>query len=202
VLSCPGGTLGRMPSYPSPSPTYIGPAAKITSGPNRPIARIVIHMTVSPCIPGAARATARYFQSDAAGGSAHYCVDPEETVQCVYDGQIAQHAPPNQHSLGIEMCGYPESNPVKAAINWAKPSYRKTLRRTAYLTAQLALAEDIPATFLRSSMSRLDKGITTHDNVSDAFHQSTHWDPGVWPRRRFMRQVRRHMKKMKRGSTK
>lgn len=165
------------------------------SGHNKPIRRVVIHMTVSPCEPGGARKIAAFFRSVVSGGSAHYVVDPEETVQVVYDDVIAEHAPPNPHSLGVEMCGYPESVWAVARLNWLRPNYRRMLRRTARLVAELLLANDLPAAFLPIGMRETDKGVTTHNNVSQTFHESTHWDPGVWPKRSFMRQVRKHMEK-------
>jgi hypothetical protein len=68
------------------------------------------------------------------------------------------------------------------------------LHVTAQLAAQLCLAYDIPAVWLTPRMLRAGrKGITSHNNVSRAWRQSTHWDPGFWPRRRFMRMVREYM---------
>src|SRR5690349_17271161 len=96
-----------MPKFRAPAPPYLGPAAHTSEGDNRPINRIVIHSTVSPCEPGGARKIAAYFRGRGSGGSAHYVVDPGEVVQVVYDGVIAWHAPPNAHSLGIEMCDIP-----------------------------------------------------------------------------------------------
>jgi hypothetical protein len=189
-------------TYRSPSPIYLGPVSfHGDRRGNRPIRRIVIHMTVSPCVPGGARATAAYFRSPAAGGSAHYVVDPGEVVQAEYDSVVCYHDGVNTHELGVEMCGYPESNPVKAALNWAKPSYRQTLNKTARLTAQLLLAEGLPVRFLKvEDLGYLAEGVTTHANESLAFKRSTHWDPGVWPRRRFMRKVRKHVKRLRGGN--
>jgi hypothetical protein len=92
--------------YPPPAPPFI-PARHTTPGSNFPILRIVCHSTVSPCVPGGARNIARYFQGTAAGGSAHYIVDPGETIQSVGDSKIAWHAPPNKGSIGIEHCDMP-----------------------------------------------------------------------------------------------
>lgn len=198
-----------MPKFTAPSPPYLGPAAHTSKGNNKPIERIVIHSTVSPCVPGGARKIAAYFRSPNAGGSAHYVVDPSEAVQVVYDGVIAWHAPPNAHSLGIEMCDTPgpvlndkpgtaRFKALRRAWRWAQPNQRRMLRRTAALTAQLALAYDVPLRFLTSAQLRAGAhGITTHNNVSQAFHQSTHWDPGFWPRRRFMRLVRREAERLR-----
>lgn len=187
-----------------PSPPYLGPAAHTSSGSNKPVHRVVIHSTVSPCEPGGARDIAAYFRKEIAGGSAHYVVDPAEDVQVVFDSVIAWHAPPNPNSLGIEMCDIPGPVPndkpgtaafkaARRAWRWVKPNQRAMLRRTAKLTAQLCAAYDVPPTFLTVADLKAGKhGVTTHNNVSQAFHQSTHWDPGFWPRRLFMRMVRKH----------
>lgn len=191
-----------MAKFPPPSPPYVGPAAH-TSGPgNKPIDRIVIHSTVSPCQPGGARDIGRYFASEASGGSAHYIVDPAEVVQSVFDSVVAWHAPPNPHSLGVEMCDIPGPRPrepkskawwraLRRSWRWVRPNQIAMLRRTARLTAQLCLAYDVPPVFVGPRGLRAGRrGVTTHAAVSTAFRQSTHWDPGLWPRRAFMRQVR------------
>lgn len=191
---------------PPPAPPYLGPAAKSSVGSNKPIRRIVIHSTVSPCEPGGARNIASYFRSSRAGGSAHYVVDPGEVVQVVYDSVIAWHAPPNANSLGIELCDIPGPVPgdkpgtaayraARRAWRWNRPEQRRMLRRAARLTAELCAAYDVPPVFLGPAKLRAGRvGITTHVNVSRAWGQSTHWDPGFWPRRAFMRKVRRELR--------
>lgn len=198
-----------MSTIKPPSPPYVGPPAKFSSGENRPITRIVIHSTVSPCEPGGARNIAAYFRSEKAGGSAHYVIDPDETVQVAYDSVIAWHAPPNAHSLGNEMCDIPGPVPgdkpgsakwkaAKRSWRWVRPNQLKMLNRTARLTARQCLAEGVPIQFLRPQDLRAGmRGITTHANVSAAWGESTHWDPGFWPKRLFMRLVRQHAKKIR-----
>lgn len=209
--------------FPPPSPPYVGPPAHSTPGHNKPIRRIVMHATVSPCVPGGARATAAYFKSPRAGGSAHYIVDPAEVVQDAYDDVIAWHAPPNQGSIGIEMCDYPSSttadhwyadhapsmaaqpghpptthNGKRPLFRWLEKNHRLMLHRAAQLVAELCLAYDVPAVWLSvSDLLAGHEGITSHANVSGAWHESTHWDPGLWPRRRFMRLVRKNIKRMR-----
>lgn len=192
-----------------PAPPYLGPAHRSSAGNNKPIRRIVIHSTVSPCELGGARNIASYFRSSKAGGSAHYVVDPGEVVQVVYDGVIAWHAPPNANSLGIELCDIPGPIPddkpgtaayraARRAWRWSRPEQRRMLRRAARLTAQLCAAYDVPPVFLGVGKLRAGRvGITTHANVSKAWGQSTHWDPGFWPRRRFMQLVRRELKELR-----
>jgi hypothetical protein len=177
----------------APAPPYLGPAAHVSSGENKPIDRIVLHSTVSPCKAGGARQIAAYFRSQSAGGSAHYVVDPSEAVQVVYDGVIAWHAPPNAHSLGIEMCDMP--HPTDAS-RWNDKSHQAMLKHVVRLVAALCLAYDVPPRFRGPIGLKLGRrGITTHANVSAAFKQSTHWDPGAWPRRKFMRALRAEVKR-------
>lgn len=192
-----------------PAPPYLGPPAHSSAGDNKPIRRIVIHSTVSPCEPGGARNIAAYFRRQDAGGSAHYVVDPAETVQSAWDSVIAWHAPPNSNSIGVEMCEVPGPLPgdspgsarwkaLKKSWRWVRPNQRAMLDRTARLTAQLALAYDVPLVFLSPDALRSGRrGITTHANVSAAWRQSTHWDPGFWPRRRFMGMVKKYASEMR-----
>jgi hypothetical protein len=195
-------------SFPPPAPPYLGPAKHISAGHNKPIHRIVIHSTDSPCVAGGARANAQWFNNPESKGSAHYIVDPEEVVQSVLDDAIAWHAPPNQHSIGVEMCDRPSKESLdhwmaspgehpsgsKNPLRWLERNHRATLVKAARLTAELALAYDVPVRFLGvKQLLAGEHGITTHANVSNAFHQSTHWDPGIWPRRVFMRQVRKEV---------
>ncbi|MGZ4560030.1 MAG: N-acetylmuramoyl-L-alanine amidase [Mycobacteriaceae bacterium] len=194
----------RMSKIEPPAPPYVGPPAHFSPGNNKPIGRIVIHSTVSACKAGGARQIASYFRSIKAGGSAHYVVDPASEVQVAYDSVICWHAPPNANSLGIEMCDTPGPIPgdkpgsakfkaARRAWRWINPDQMAMLDRTAALTAQLALAYGIPLVFLSAEDLRAGKhGITTHANVSAAWGESTHWDPGFWPRRRFLKLVRKH----------
>jgi len=184
-----------MSKHNPPSPNYLGPAAHTTPGDNKPIHRIVMHSTVSPCAPGEAKKTAAYFRSQASGGSAHYVVDPDEVVQVVYDNVIAWHAPPNQNSLGVEMCDNP--SPTDKA-RWNDDNHQKMIKRAARLVARLCLTYDVPAVFLSVADLKAGKhGITTHHNVSQAFRQSTHWDPGAWPQKDFMSLVHHYIDKYK-----
>ena len=199
-----------MSTFPPPSPPYLGPPAHDSGLGNKPIDRIVIHSTVSPCEPGGARRIAEYFRSPKAGGSAHYVIDPGEVVQVAYDDVIAWHAPPNRHSIGNEMCDIPGPVPnasagsavrkaAKRSWRWIRPNQQRMLNRTARLTAKQCLAFDVPIQWL--SVKRLragERGITTHGNVSRAFGESTHWDPGFWPRKQFMTLVRLHAARLRR----
>lgn len=205
-----------------PNPPYI-PSPHVSQGLNKPKKRIVLHSTVSACVPGGARAIAAFFQQPSTEGSSHYVHDPNETIQCVYDDAIAWHAPgagwsdkdhplpANIYSLGNEMCDTPGPLPndkpgtaawkaAKRSWRWIRPNQIKMLHRTARSVARQAAAYDVPVQFLTVKDLKAGKeGITTHNNVSRAFHQSTHWDPGFWPRRYFMAITKRHYKKLMAG---
>lgn len=165
-----------------PNPSYVGPAVHTSAGSNQPIRRIVVHCTVSPCVPGAARATAAYFRTAGSGGSAHYVVDAEETVQVVYDNTIAWHAPPNQNSIGIELTDALVSQAWDKANagRWQSTEHAAMLSRAARLTARLCLAYGVPIVRLTAADLLAGKhGICGHVDVSQAWRESDHWDPGA-----------------------
>jgi hypothetical protein len=195
-----------MTRPPAPRRPYTGPPSKSSSGDNKPIDRIVVHSTVSDCKPGGARDISRYFRSPQAGGSAHYVVDPSEAVQSAWDSVICWHAPPNRHSIGVEMTDRPGPVPtgsrarlatLRRSWRWARPEQRAMLERTALLVAELCAHYGVPPWFRSPRALRNGaRGVTTHANVSKAWGQSTHWDPGWWPRWWFMRRVRAHHKRI------
>ena len=142
---------------------------------NLPVTRIVIHGTVSPCRAGQAQATAAYFQAVTRPASAHYVVDPGQVVQCVSEATVAYHAPPNQHSIGVELCD-PQTGP---GSRWADDAHEAMLQRAADLVRALAAKHDIPIVHL-SPVDLLAgrSGICGHVDVTNAWQQTTHTDPG------------------------
>lgn len=180
-------------TFKAPAPDYVGPAAHTSAGSNQPIHRIVLHGTVSPCVAGGARSNAAYFRNQSAGGSAHYVTDPKEAVQVVWDDTIAWHAPPNQNSLGVEMCdpvGDAKGKPLPIR-RWNDDDHQAMLRITAKLVAGLCLAYDVPVRFVGPRALRAGaRGICEHSDVSQAWGQSSHWDLGTFPRRAFLKMVK------------
>lgn len=179
--------------YPPPNPPFV--AAKWHGGAQTPTL-IVMHSTVTPCGPGWARKVAHYFAGLDANhkASAHYVVDTDTVIQCVHDHVVAYHCGQNQDSIGIEMCEYPSWNLAR----WLTPEHRKMKRQAVRLVAELCLAYDIAPYFVgRTALLDGRRGVTTHRAMSLTFHHSTHWDPGAWPRRRFMRAVRREINTLK-----
>lgn len=184
-----------------PAPPYVGPAAHTSVGSNQPIHRIVIHCTVSPCQAGGARATAAFFRTPASGGSAHYVVDPGEAVQVVFDDTIAWHAPPNANSLGVELTDPMVGKDGKElpAARWTDANHVAMLQRAADLVAQLALAYGVPIVKINAADLLAGKhGICGHVDVSQAWHQSDHWDPGTtFPWDTFMTMVHASARKLR-----
>lgn len=151
-------------------------AKHFRQGGNLPITRIVLHDMEMPEKPDTAEACARYFQTIDRPASAHYCVDNDSIVQCVLDTDTAYHAPPNQHSIGVEHAGYAR----QATGEWLDDYGVSMLRDvSAPLVRGLCEKYDVPKVWLTvDDLLAGKRGITSHNNVSLAFHQSTHTDPG------------------------
>ncbi len=181
-----------MPKYPAPTPPKI--PARWHGGEQRPLI-IVLHSTVSPCVKGGARNIGRYFATTGNKTSAHYGVDPGEEIQYVGDHTVAYHCGYNQGSIGIEMCEYPSRTNM---ARWFTKNHRAMRARTVRLVAELCLAYEIPPYYRSAaSLKRGNLGVTTHNEMSKAYKRSTHWDPGTWPRWRFMRAVRKQITQLK-----
>lgn len=207
-------TPDPKPKPPAPQklaspPVYDGSPAKHSGLGNKPINRIVIHSAVMPCEPGRAKQLGEMNSKGQGGGSWHYATDPNMTYQTSYDSYVCWHAPPNPHSLAIEMADYPRPWPsgkwtakwwakLQDMWRWRKPEQMAMLKRTADLTAELCYVYDIPVRMLSVNDLRAGRrGIATHAKVSQAFKQSTHWDPGAWPYRKFLNMVKAHYATLK-----
>lgn len=177
-----------MTTYLPPKPTYVGPVAHSSGNANKPINRVVIHCTAGSDAKGAT-GTARYFRDPESTGSAHYITDANLTVQSAYDSVVCWHAPPNPHSVGIEMCCSLASN---GKGHWQLANHVAMMKRTARLTAELCLAYSIPVVKLSVAQVKAgQRGICGHWDVTRAFGQSSHTDPEQYfPWNTFMGMVR------------
>lgn len=107
--------------------------------------------------------------------SAQYVVDPTDTIQCVRDDTIAYGAPPNQGSIHVELCDIQGGSPSR----WQDDNHQLMLRRAAALVAGLCLKYDLPVVRLTSAQLRAGKkGICGHIDITNAWHQTDHVDPG------------------------
>jgi hypothetical protein len=167
------------------------PASK-SSGSRRlsSITLVVMHSAEAMSAAG----VARYFQSSAAGGSAHITVDDKECQRSLPNSAIPWGAPgANRQGFHIEQCGY---------ARWSREEWLEhdeTLRRAAYKAALHCVKFDIPTLLLKApDLKRGKSGITTHVEVSRAFGGSDHWDPGKgWPAAKFMAYVRTYAKSLR-----
>jgi hypothetical protein len=155
---------------------------------------IVIHTMEAPEKPGTALAVAKWFSTlTDRKASAHYCIDPWNTIQCVRDTDIAWHAPgANGDGLGIELAG----RAGQSVSDWNDEESKAILARATKLVAKLAKKYDIP--IVRPTVSGIlskEKGICGHVDISRAFPSKTpqrdHWDPGPnFPWTEFLEGVR------------
>lgn len=129
---------------------------------NRPLTTLspqglVIHETATP---GATAQNERdYFAGGYRGGSAHYFVDPEATIQAIPENEQAWHAGPtaNRTLLSIEMCRPASHDPAYFARVWDRI---------------VELAADICMGYGWSTDQ-----IWSHKNVSERWHETDHTDP-------------------------
>jgi N-acetyl-anhydromuramyl-L-alanine amidase AmpD len=145
------------------------------SGGQTNITRVVIHDEEMPERPTTAEDCAAYFASSSSGGSAHYITDNDSEQHCVPDRRVAWHAPPNSGSIGIEQSGYAR----QSRAEWLDDYSRRNIARTAARTAELCVRYGIPVRRLSvADLTAGARGICGHVDVSRAWGQSDHGDPG------------------------
>jgi N-acetyl-anhydromuramyl-L-alanine amidase AmpD len=159
---------------------------------------IVIHTMEIPEADGNAMRCALAFQRGARKASAHYCVDPHQVVQCVRETDVAWHAPmANRYGIGIELTGYAK----QTAAEWADDASRAILDRAAILVADICHRRGIPAVKLSAADLLAGKrGICGHVDTTEAWHKSTHVDPGpCFPWSAFIAAVGVELGKLEKG---
>lgn len=184
-----------------PNPPYVGPAKWKGAANNKPIKRIVIHCTAGsePGVEGAARNTVAYAKRTDRPSSFHYVRDAKVCLQYVYDSVVAFHAPPNQHSIGYELCC---SLANKGKGHWDQADHKAMLRGAAKDVARLCLAYGVPIRKIGpATLKAGGEGICGHDDVRDAWGQTDHWDPGPYfPWNTFIKMVQDEAKALQ-GTT-
>jgi N-acetylmuramoyl-L-alanine amidase CwlA len=144
-----------------------------------------------------AESAATWFANPKSGGSAHLCVDDTICYRTLNNEDIpwgsASAFNANSDGFHIEQAGFARWS----SIAWML--HRKTIQRAAYKTALHCRAFDVPVQFVTADGLPAKAGITTHAEITKASKRLNpggsydHTDPGVfWPRRYFMRQVRRY----------
>lgn len=134
------------------------------------IRNVCIHSTESET----AESAASWFANPASEGSAHIVLGNYAGFRCLNDNQIPWAAPPlNTNGFHIEIVGYAEFS----RTDWE--SHKRSIQWAAYWTAISCIRYDIPVVWCNKAMLlEREPGITAHFVVSDAFHLSTHTDPG------------------------
>ncbi|KUL35736.1 hypothetical protein ADL12_19640 [Streptomyces regalis] len=139
---------------------------------------IVIHDMEAPEGPLTAENVARYFANLPASNkaSAHVCVDNNSAVRCVADGNRAWHAPgTNSDGLGLELAGYAR----QSRAEWLDQYSKGVLEQAAKVTADWCRKHSIPARKLTvAELKAGRRGIVGHRDVSAAYGQTNHSDPG------------------------
>ncbi|MET9729331.1 peptidoglycan recognition family protein [Streptomyces sp. NPDC006458] len=149
-------------------------------GPGRtaPIRVIVIHDMEAPEGPNTAENVAAYFANLPATNkaSAHVCVDNNSAVRCVADGDRAWHAPgANGDGLGLELAGYAR----QTRAEWLDDYSKGVIEQAAQVAADWCRKHNIPAKKLTVAELKAGKrGIVGHVDVSQAYGQTNHYDPG------------------------
>lgn len=146
-----------------------------TRGSNGTVIRIVIHDEEYPEQPDSAERVAQMFHTTTGQKSIHFVVDNNSVVQCVPLDCRAWHAPPNTGSVGIEHSGYAS----QTRAEWLDGYGYQMLNQSAKLTAWLCHRFKLPIRRLTpGEIQNGGHGICGHADVSAAFHQSDHTDPG------------------------
>jgi hypothetical protein len=143
---------------------------------NGDIDLIVIHDMEASEKGDTAERIAEYFSRVERKASAHWCFDNNSAIRCVLDKDVAYHAPgANHNGLGYEHAGFAK----QSGSEWLDDYGMSMLDISARQAAKDCLAYDIPIQYVdRRGLAKGQRGITTHNEVSQAFKRSSHWDPG------------------------
>jgi len=158
----------------------------------KPVQLIVIHSMEAPEKGDTAEAVARYFQRGTVQASAHYSIDNNSVVQCVFDSHTAFHCKnANSNGIGIEHAGYAKQTKEE----WLDGYGQQMLELSAQIGAHLCIKFRIPvqrAEFRSATNPAVVKpGFCGHADVP--LH-GTHWDPGKgFPWDFYLERVRFHV---------
>lgn len=154
--------------------TMLAPKRNVTNG--RYARLIVVHTMEAPETYLTARNVAAYFARGEVNASAHYNLDAGTIVQGVPEKDVAWAAPGANHDgIQLEHAGYAGQN----AAGWNDAYSQAMLDRSARLVADICYRNGIPPKVLTlSELIAGEAGICSHHQVSVAYKQSDHWDPG------------------------
>jgi peptidoglycan hydrolase-like protein with peptidoglycan-binding domain len=150
---------------------YVGRIAPIRLG-------IVHTMEVNESDPNVAETVAQFFATPAARASAHVCFDTNSSVRCVADEDTAWAAPgANADGLQGELAG----RAAQTDADWADADSQAILERAAQQYAEWCTLHNIPVVHLSvDEILAGQRGLAGHIDITNAYHRSTHWDPGYY----------------------
>lgn len=139
---------------------------------------IVVHSMELDERPDTAEGCASYFRTTSVKASAHCCADTNSAVDCVHDMDVAYAAPgANHNGWHLELAGRAR----QSRAEWLDAYGTAMLMGpAAAVVSEKAQLHRIPLLYVTASQLRAGgaRGVTTHHQVSLAFGQSTHTDPG------------------------
>lgn len=161
-----------------PDLPLVTPRSYSSGRPAGPPRIVVVHYTAGSEGPTSAEDGAAYDQRRTDGTSAHYYVDQDSVVQCVYTWDRAHTALYNGNLVGIhyELCGTRQSRD-----QWMDKASLATIRRAAGQIRRDLARYGIPAVRLTPAQVRSGaRGLCGHADVTQAWPQDggTHTDPG------------------------
>lgn len=150
---------------------------------------IIIHTMEYPERSNGAEWCAGYFSADGAPkASAHYAVDADTVIGMVRETDTAWAAPgANADGIQYEHAGFAGQCPK----GWADDYSQAMLRLSASAAAASAARWGIPLRRLSNvQLASGYPGFVGHNQVSQVFRLSSHWDPGpAFPWGQYMRLV-------------
>jgi hypothetical protein len=136
---------------------------------------VVLHTAECPCQPGRARSTCEFLARPTVRASTHYAVDPTTICSQIDEDDTAWAAPgANSDGIQIEQAAY-----AGWSAEWAGEPVPTMLRLTAALVADICARQGIPLVHLTNAqLAAGQRGIITHNQASEVYRQSDHWDCG------------------------
>lgn len=138
---------------------------------------LVIHTAECRQSSTSAEAVGAYFGMHSTGVSAHYSLDLNSIVQCVHEAFIAWAAGHEGNLRGIhfELAGFAKETDA----DWASDNNQSMLALLSPLLADVAARWNIPLVWVDATgLLAGQRGVTTHEEISKAWKQSNHHDPG------------------------
>lgn len=110
--------------------------------------------------------------------SCHYVVDADSVTQCVPAKMTAWHCgrTGNARTEGVELCGFAK----QTREQWLDEMSLRTLCIAASVVAARCRENSLPIIFVNAAALVAGvRGITTHAEISKAWHETNHTDPGA-----------------------